>query len=184
MKCTATTAKGKPCRGKAGASGLCAAHSGSGRKSLLDAAMADKIVRMVRAGSYKEVAARAAGIGTSTLYSWQERGEADLEARADTEHAKFVEALTRAEAEAEVHAIAAIRKVMESDWRAAMEYLARRYPKRWAKVERQEHTGRDGGPIEVSDAFRDPEVREAGRELVRRVEAARASESSRPRTGD
>ncbi len=35
------------------------------------------------------------------------------------------------------------------DWRAAMEYLARRDPDNWARVapQRHEHTGENGGPI-------------------------------------
>jgi hypothetical protein len=34
------------------------------------------------------------------------------------------------------------------DWRAAMEYLARRDPKHWANVQKNEHMGKDGGKIQ------------------------------------
>lgn len=176
MRCEATTAKGTPCRANAKAGEkLCSAHLGTAhRPSLLSAEITDRIVRMVRAGSYKEVAARAAGIGTSTLYSWQERGEADRVEGRQTEHAAFVEALTRAEAEAEVHAIAAVRKVMETDWRAAMDYLARRYPERWAKREKLEHTGAQGGAIRLQSELSDPRVREALFDAARAIDASRS----------
>jgi hypothetical protein len=37
----------------------------------------------------------------------------------------------RAEGEAEVHAVAIIRRAMAEDWRAALAYLERRHANRW-----------------------------------------------------
>lgn len=52
-----------------------------------------------------------------------------------------------AEAEAEVHAVAIVRRAMSEDWRAALAYLERRHPDRWRAHRTTELTGPDGGPI-------------------------------------
>ena len=41
---------------------------------------------------------------------------------------EFREAVEQAEAEAEVHAVAILRRAMAEDWRAALAYLERRHP--------------------------------------------------------
>lgn len=99
------------------------------------------IVQAVRAGNYREPTARAAGIGPSTLYRWLETGEADAEAEKDSPERELWEAVTRAEGEAEVHAVAILRRAMSEDWRAAVEYLKRRSPERWSATENVKHQG-------------------------------------------
>jgi hypothetical protein len=46
---------------------------------------------------------------------------------------------------------------VQGDWRAIAEFMARRYPKRWSKAERvsQEHTGPNGGPVQVETNTKD-----------------------------
>lgn len=65
--------------------------------------------------------------------------------------------------------------------RAFAEAMDRAYGK---PVQATEVSGPDGGPIEVNDAFNDPDVRKAGRELVRRVEAARSDKPRGARSSD
>ena len=48
----------------------------------------------------------------------------------------FLDALTRAEAEAGQRAVKALGDAFESDWRAASEYLWRRHPDRWSTQDR------------------------------------------------
>lgn len=121
-----------------------------GRPSKLNDDRRDRIIRAVRAGNYREAAARAAGIAPSTLYAWLERGAAEETGP----YYEFSEALQRAEAEAEVFAVATIRKAMPDDWRAAVTYLERRYPSRWRKNSSTELTGKNGGPIQTHSQHR------------------------------
>lgn len=104
------------------------------------------IVNALKAGNYCDVAAKAAGLSESTFWRYMEMGERVSallrEAEEDPEVTfkptqsqlrmlDFWEAVTRARAEAEVQAVAMLRKAMPEDWRAAMAYLERAFPKRW-----------------------------------------------------
>lgn len=109
-----------------------------------------KIIRALEAGNYRHAACRHAGIGESTFYRWMEVGEADAEADKRTIYREFMEGVIRAEAKAETQAVEALRMAMPGDWRAAAHYLERRYPGLWGRKDRHEHTGADGGPVEVS----------------------------------
>lgn len=108
----------------------------------------ERILKAVRAGNYAEASARSAGIAPSTLYRWLERGSLETEGA----HREFHDAVRRAEAEAEVHAVAVVRRAMSEDWRAAMAYLERRHPSRWRRHTSTELTGKNGGPIRAEHA--------------------------------
>jgi hypothetical protein len=60
----------------------------------------------------------------------------------DTEapYLELLESVTRAQADAEVAAVAAWRSAWSTDWRAARDYLARTAPERWAGVTRVQMT--------------------------------------------
>ncbi len=66
-----------------------------------------------------------------------------------SEYAAFRTAVLRAEAEAEVYAVAILHHAMGEDWRAAMAYLERRHPTRWRTHQQTELVGRGGGPIQT-----------------------------------
>lgn len=118
------------------------------RPSKLTAEVQGRIVAAIRAGNYAEAAAQSAGISASTLYRWLARGELE----ASGPFRQFREAVVLAEAEAEVHAVAVIRRAMPDDWRAALAYLERRHPGRWRQRQTTELVGRDGGPIRTQHA--------------------------------
>jgi hypothetical protein len=165
-----------------------------GRPSKLNDEVQRTIVEALRSGNFREPTAHFAGIAVSTLYSWLERGEAEraeeedarvaAEAKGETyvlpderPFAEFSEACTHAEAEAEVHAVAQLRlhmsKNADGDWRAAVEYLRRRYTKRWSATERLEVEG-DGAvlggvPVEIVPTA---EQREEVARLMASVHAA------------
>jgi hypothetical protein len=103
----------------------------------------DRILQGIRAGNHVEPACRSAGIAPSTYYSWLARGEREP----DGIYGEFCEQLRLAEAEAEVHAVALLRRAMPDDWRAALAYLERRHPERWRRHQTTELTGKGGGPI-------------------------------------
>src|SRR4051812_18697193 len=129
------------------------------RPTKLTAAVRERIVQALRAGNYAEAACRAAGIAPSTYYRWLERGQQDESGL----HRDFFEEVRRAEAEAEVHAVAVLRRAMPEDWRAALAYLERRHPGRWRRRQTTELTGPDGGPIRA-DAGRAPDLRKLSEE--------------------
>jgi transposase len=115
------------------------------RPTKLTAELQDRIVIAVRAGNYAEAAARSCGIAGSTYYRWLQRGALEPAGI----YKDFTEAIRRAEAEAEVHAVAILRRAMSEDWRAALAYLERRHPGRWRRHSSTELTGKDGGPIQT-----------------------------------
>ena len=113
------------------------------RPSKLSESVQGRIVQAIRAGNYGEQACRAAGISPSTYYRWLERGAEQT----NGSYRDFHDAVRQAEAEAEVHAVAIVRRAMADDWRAAITYLERRYPARWRRQQTTELVGGDGGPI-------------------------------------
>ena len=93
----------------------------NGRRPRLTAELAKDIVALVEAGNYVETAAKAHGIGRSTMWEWLQKGAEATRALAAGEHlperargyADFADALTRARARAEVNAIEVVRRVMQ-----------------------------------------------------------------------
>jgi transposase len=91
-----------------------------------------KICDALNAGNYFEVACEYAGIDKSTGYQWMARGQGRAKNRpANAEFVEFVDAVQKATTDAEVRTVANWQKAIPEDWRAAKDFLARRYPKRW-----------------------------------------------------
>lgn len=130
-----------------------------GRPSKLTKNVREHLVEAVEAGNYVETAVRACGIGTSTYYRWMETGEADAAHDKSTIYRELWEAVKKAEAEAEAKALKQIRSAASDSWQAAAWYLERKFPARWGRKERIEHTGKDGEAISVAHDF-DREVDE------------------------
>jgi transposase len=101
------------------------------RPTLFDAKLAQQICDHVRAGNYLSVAAKAAGIGRSTLYEWVARSEAGAKG-----YEGFADALKQAEAAAECASVATVRAGTQG-WQANAWYLERKYPDRWASDRRK-----------------------------------------------
>ena len=109
------------------------------RKRLLDA---------IRMGNYRESSCNYAGISVSTFYAWLDKGKKQNRG----EFVEFLEAVTRAEADAEVRMIAQWQAQIPKDWRAARDFLVRRFPERWGPRARMEidHSGeRSQSPKEL-----------------------------------
>lgn len=86
----------------------------------------DMLIAGIRNGLPYELAAEAAGIGTSTFYNWQ-RG--DFPRGADKAlKVEFLDALTRARGESAFRLAGLINRAATDDWRAAGWLLERRFP--------------------------------------------------------
>jgi hypothetical protein len=106
----------------------------------------DSIVKLIESGNYIEVACQACGISTPTYYNWLKRGEDGEEP-----FLSFFNAVRDAEAIAETRMVETINEAAtkNKDWKAAMEYLGRKKPDRWARKDRVEHSGNEENPIKV-----------------------------------
>lgn len=119
-----------------------------GRPNHLDDETTKKVCDAIRGGNYLETAAAYAGVPRSTLHDWLRRGRKGQEPY-DAFVAEVEEALGAAETGFVVRVATAARDPRH--WTAAAWWLERRFPDRWGRRDRVEHTGKDGGPIEVVD---------------------------------
>lgn len=130
-----------------------------GRPTALTPEVRRTVVQAIRGGVYAHVAAQHAGIAPSTYYGWMARGRAerdrllamieegeDRPAPLDSERPflEFLEAVSRADAEAEIVATLKVRQA--DDWRAAAWYLERRHPDRYGRRSQVEIGGIEGAP--------------------------------------
>ena len=114
----------------------------AGRRSKLTPERQERLCDALSVGVPRSTACQHAGIGESTFYRWMERGEAGRRGR----FREFWEAVQAAETAAEMTAMATWRSAMPTDWRAAKEFLERRFPDKYALAK---DTGEGQGPREV-----------------------------------
>ena len=88
----------------------------------------EKILDRVRAGVPRKYAWAAAGISHETFYNWIEK------------YVDFVEALTKAEADAVARNAALVERHALKDWKAASWWLERRAPEEFGRQEKIEVT--------------------------------------------
>lgn len=134
----------------------------TGRRATLTDQITQELVAIIEAGNYFVTACRSVGLPEATFYCWLERGEKELMRIMDLEketgeqvepeaselpYIQFLDAIKKAEGAAETVAIKAVKAQFGTHWQAAMTFLERRYPDRWKKRDRLEHTGDGGGPI-------------------------------------
>jgi len=131
------------------------------RPTKLTPELQEKILQAVRAGNYIETAAVYAGINKTTLYDWLKRG-----ARAKSgKFREFSNALEKALAEAEVRDVAIIAKAAQEQWQAAAWRLERKYPCRWGRRDKLEHTAK----VTVE---RDDSISKLGQEVLKNPKLA------------
>lgn len=95
------------------------------RPTKLTPAVEELILDALRKGNTRTAAAEYVGIPRETLSRWMARS------------VTFRHAVTRAEAEAEVHAVDALRDGYDDgDWRAALAWLERRRHDDWGRRDR------------------------------------------------
>ena len=130
-----------------------------GRPTKLTPALQKRIVQAIRRGCYVETAAALAGVHKDTFYSWLKKGAKD---EGEKVYRDFNAAVEKALAESERDDLAVIEKASRGyevvktkvvtykdgtteetterstkfDWQAAAWRLERRFPERWAKIDR------------------------------------------------
>lgn len=92
-----------------------------------------ELIKLVRSGLSHEDAIGLTGVASSTFYRWLKRGEAALEDGRKTKYSEFAKELRRAELEAKARKIQVVEKSAVQDPKMALELLARKYPKEWAR---------------------------------------------------
>lgn len=118
-----------------------------GRPLKLTKALQTRICKYIKQGNYLEQSAVRCGVSKSTFMSWRAKGREEDEGV----YRDFLDATTRAEAEAEATLVASLTR--DPDWRARLAILSRRYPDRWGKkVEVDALAGQDG-KLKVVVAF-------------------------------
>jgi len=95
-----------------------------GRPSKCTRKRIDQIAELVRDGVPMRHAARAVGIGESTIHAWIARGTAEDSGI----YRDLMEAVTRAQAESIAVLVARVSEAARTDWRAAAWLLTRRAP--------------------------------------------------------
>lgn len=125
-------------------------YEGRPSKLFKDPKTQETILKAIEQGNYFVTACEAAGVKYPMFRYWMRKGEQAKSGK----YKEFVDKVHQARAVAEQKCVKNWVSQIPSDWRAARDFLARRYPERWSAHDkvRQEVTGKDGGPIQVEDA--------------------------------
>lgn len=136
----------------------------SGAPTKLTPEITKTICNALLIGNYFETACAVAGIHRDTAYEWLKKG-----AKKPGIHRQFSDAVEKAQADAESRDLTVIemtahgtkaqfdenghlvRAEVQRDWKAAAWRLERKHPKKWGRIDRHEITGKDGGPLTLTD---------------------------------
>lgn len=132
--------------------------SGRGRPTLLNEEMHAKLIGLIRAGNYRETAAAACGITINTLRNWEKRGavarrkaekKGHKTPKKEKRYIDFLQAMEKAEAEAEAFGVALITKAAQKNWQAMAWRLERMHHEKFGRRMAAELSGPEGKPIQV-----------------------------------
>jgi hypothetical protein len=117
-------------------------RKGRGRPPELTNARARMILALTCTGATVDMIAAAGGVTPSTLRNWLTRKDHEA-------YRIFQEAFAAAETYAAYVALKSIMQGLAVDPKLALEFLARRYPDQWGRVESQDRTGekREGDTV-------------------------------------
>lgn len=124
-----------------------------GRPTKLTPELQAEICDAIRAGNYIEPSAMRSGIDKTTLYNWLKKAGTELQRVASGQakgkncsvtarmrpYVDFLNALKKAEAEAEARDVAIIAKAAMKQWQAAAWRLERKHYERWGRRQAIEH---------------------------------------------
>ena len=146
---------------------------------LLTPAVQKTICKAIETGAKLEIAARAAGIGARTLDEWLKHGRDELQADPDASGpcAAFVSKVMIASAKNEQELIGIIRKEAPKTWQAAAWLLERKFPQRYARVDRLRVSGDEVNEKPVAVQSRE----EVTRKLIEKIAAIAEKAADRSR---
>ena len=98
-----------------------------------DTALTRRILNQIRRGTAPPTAARMCGLSDDAFYDWLHLGRLADAADDDTLYRAFYLDVIAADASFEASMTARLVKAAESDWRATLEVLARRFPRTWSQ---------------------------------------------------
>lgn len=103
-----------------------------------NAATRQKLLLALSTGNTPQTACQYAGCTYDVFRVWMQRGEfleerGDLYTPEEQEYVDFYHEANEAEIRTELQAVGAWQKQFSKDWKAARDYLARRYPKKWGQ---------------------------------------------------
>lgn len=108
----------------------------------IDEAMLKKVESLAAQGLTKEQIAHSLGVSYNTLNERQK------------ENTEFLEAIKRGQAKGIATVSNALfQKAKDGDNTAMIFYLKNRDPDNWEEVQKRQHTGVNGGPIQVDTVF-------------------------------
>lgn len=109
----------------------------AGAKCKLTEELHKQFVYLISKGNYILPSCDYINIDHSTYRKWMKTGEADQKNNPDkiTKFSKFFQDVTRALAYSEVSIIEKWQRHFETDWHACKDFVARRFPERWANKE-------------------------------------------------
>lgn len=116
-----------------------------GRRTKFTPETTKMILDTISEGNTLKVAAALAGVDVTTIINWSNKGQEEGKG----EYYQFFEDLTRAKANAQSLAVKALVNAFGNDWRAAMEFLARRCPEDWAKKDNLKVDAKHDGTIKI-----------------------------------
>lgn len=118
---------------------------------------AHRYLAAIREGVPRRLAAHAAGVADSAVLKWRSLADSiDPEVAkytvAQQMHVRFFRSVADAEADLALELVSAWKAEARTDWRAAKELLARRFPEDLGDpASRVELSGPGGGPVTVAD---------------------------------
>lgn len=124
---------------------------GRGRPTKLTPVVVKTIVKALKAGNYRLIAARKAGVSYESFATWYSKGKT---ARAGP-FKEFYDAVIGAETDAEMTNLAIITRGAKLDAKHAKWFLAHRFRERWADNLSQgklEVSGAGGKPLQIEGA--------------------------------
>lgn len=101
----------------------------TGRPSKFSKEKAATIVTNVASGASKEAAAQSVGISKPTLYRWLDKGKSETSGN----YRDFLNAIEKAEGDAELLMTLQIIKATDKSWQAAAWWLERRRPQNFPR---------------------------------------------------
>lgn len=117
------------------------ARPGSGRPTKYSDDVVKHITDALRGGNTRRASCAAGGISQETFARWL------------ADNADFMDAVEKAEGEAELRNLAVIQDATKTTWQAAAWWLERKHKAEWSS--RVEQTGADGSPVKVIVEYAD-----------------------------